>query len=605
MNQPLVERRSARPASSPRRARSPTFNVLTLRGLLARPLGTFRCFRGFADLRDLADVSVSYKLASKADGTGLDGFQRELNEDHVERIRRFLLKSGAGFLPEVILSIRVLDKGDAGQEVDIAYPKKGPITVHPGRADDRATSIRIDLNQIEAIRRDRLIRRIDGNHRLAAAERIKRETVGTGKYIAPFCLVFFGPPGDADDDFGEARIFHSLNATALQLDSEHGLKLLLDHSPTIGLSATQEYEYDPELYLARKLRDSLKGLPQTAAQRFGERPLTSIQQTSKSILKIEPDAAKTRDGLNQFASDTFDAVNELLSALADSHPGVAATPFVLDLLARSWHATKAGSAAARQRVAVSAIREVSSWLEQHRLTELRQSDPLSQQLLEIYRRICESVPRKVFVSRWYPGPGTDKTLADLRVKQFEQALAKVKAETGVALQLVDLPPTRGGAVNIHEVMYKSIERSDIVVADLTGHRANVFIEAGFTLRNHDSARLVFVMKAPQRNAAAGAPADGIPFDFKPFRHVLFDSEAEIGDKLAAEIGEMVNSAKLGLPPAINRLVGDLQPPRGGPLNTRDGAAVQPSEAPTAKVGKPTRLRNGTVAAPARMRSRKS
>jgi len=217
MTQPLIARRAPRPAPTSKRGRSPTFNVLTFRGLPARPLGTFRCIRGFADLRDLADVSVSYKLAPKADGSGIDGFQRELSEDHVERIRRFLLKSGAGFLPEVILSVRVMVKGDPGKEVDATYPIGGPITVHPATIEDRATTIRVDLNHLDAIKRERLIRRIDGNHRLAAAERIKRESVDTGKYVAPFCLVFLGPPGDADDDFGEARIFHSLNATALPL----------------------------------------------------------------------------------------------------------------------------------------------------------------------------------------------------------------------------------------------------------------------------------------------------------------------------------------------------------------------------------------------------
>jgi len=566
MTQPNIARRSPRPSTA-QRSRSATFNVLTLRGLPARPLGTFRCIRGFADLQDLAQISVSYKLAPKTDAPGLDGFQRELDEYHVERIRRFLLKSGAGFLPEVILSVRVMVKGDPGKEVDAEYPPSGPITVFPAKSDDRATTIRVDLNALDVIKRDRLVRRIDGNHRLTAAEQLKREPQNPLKYLAPFCLVFLGPPGDADDDFGEARIFHSLNATALPLDSEHGLKLLLDHSPGRGLSATQEFDYDPELYLARKLRDSLKGLPETAAQRFGDRPLTSIQQTSKSILKIESDAAETRDGLNQFATGTFDAVNELLTALADSHPGVVATPFILDLLARSWHATKADSKKARQKLAIAAIRELASWLDQHRLTELKQSDPLSQQLLEIFRRICESVPRTVFVSRWYPPAGADKNLADLRVKQIEQALAKVKAETGLALKMIDLPPTRGGAVNIHEVMYKLIERSDIVIADLTGHRPNVFIEAGFTLRNHDSSRLVFMMKAPTKPPGGGTPADDIPFDYKPFRHVLFDSEAEIGDKLAAEVGEMVKAAKLGLPPAINQLVPDLRPPRGGPLAT--------------------------------------
>lgn len=71
-------------------------------------LGIFRIIRGFADLRDLAAVSVPYEMTDHETETQrVIGHQRELNEKHALDIKKYLEQSDNRFLPEVVLSARV------------------------------------------------------------------------------------------------------------------------------------------------------------------------------------------------------------------------------------------------------------------------------------------------------------------------------------------------------------------------------------------------------------------------------------------------------------------------------------------------------------------
>ncbi len=79
---------------------------ISFEGLLQENvLGTFKVIRGFADLRDLAEVSVAMPYQGAKDGRGT-GYQRQLDEQHVEDIKRFLSKGRYRFFPEIVLSLR-------------------------------------------------------------------------------------------------------------------------------------------------------------------------------------------------------------------------------------------------------------------------------------------------------------------------------------------------------------------------------------------------------------------------------------------------------------------------------------------------------------------
>ena len=68
-------------------------------------LGIFKIIRGFADLRDLAAVSVPYELSDGAEPGRVVGHQRQLNEKHAQDIKKYLEQSDSRLIPEVILSV--------------------------------------------------------------------------------------------------------------------------------------------------------------------------------------------------------------------------------------------------------------------------------------------------------------------------------------------------------------------------------------------------------------------------------------------------------------------------------------------------------------------
>jgi len=177
-------------------------------------LGTFSVIRGFADLRDLAAVSVAIPY----EGSGLGdskGYQRALDEAHVEGLKRFLQRGRYRFFPEIILSLR-----SKGEDDPIVPFRKRRVS-----ENDAAYVIRVNLRALPGTIHSP-IRRIDGNHRLEAARRLAEEQTRSATFknfaTAPFCFVILNSDRPEDDDLAEAMLFNLINnklVTALQQTS--------------------------------------------------------------------------------------------------------------------------------------------------------------------------------------------------------------------------------------------------------------------------------------------------------------------------------------------------------------------------------------------------
>jgi hypothetical protein len=86
----------------------------------------------------------------------------------------------------------------------------------------------------------------------------------------------------------------------------------------------------------------------------------------------------------------------------------------------------------------------------------------------------------------------------------------------------------GGSFPIHERMYEAIASSDIIVCDLTGHRPNVYVEAGYALKHHEQNRLLFLFEPEDDD-------DKVPFDLNTFKYVPVSQAAEIPVKVKPEL----------------------------------------------------------------------
>jgi hypothetical protein len=84
-------------------------------------------------------------------------------------------------------------------------------------------------------------------------------------------------------------------------------------------------------------------------------------------------------------------------------------------------------------------------------------------------------------------------------------------------------------------MYEAIATSDIIICDLTGHRPNVHIEAGYALSHHENNRLIFIFELTSAD-------DNVPFDLTPYKYVPLNQAAEIPGKLKPEIESILRSS---------------------------------------------------------------
>jgi hypothetical protein len=510
-------------------------------------LGTFSIIRGFANLQDLAEISVPYYMEEGVAGTELKGQQRKIDPQHAERIKRYLESGEQRFLPEVILSVRtelaeVQDENILQIGVKSINDENG---IRIGRRwkskNVRVHRVRVDRNKLTEIREKKLIRRVDGNHRLALAHELKADSSLPTKYLAPFCLVLLRPPGEAADDYSESLIFHTINSTALPLESEHALKLILSQHPEYDMMPGKEFAFSPDLHFTRLLRDGLLQLPKPVQSRIGDRPLTSLRAAVRGLMEIDKDVAKDLETLRKYSADLLAALSDIVTRLEPCQPELCKAEFFIELATRVWKATPDSvSHNARVNAAVKYLEELAAWLGKDGLVELNEGQSLSKQVLEVFSAVRNKMPKRVFLARWYPKTeeGEELEKAKLRLKQIRHALKEIEKEEGAHLDLVDMGTQTGATFPIHAKMYDAINSADIILIDLTGVRPSVCVEAGYALRNHEKDRLIFIFQPTKGHKS-------VPFDLNTFRYEQFKDTGEIPEKIKPHISAILRGAAIG------------------------------------------------------------
>lgn len=529
-------------------------NYIDLEGLFGdRILGVFRIIRGFADLRDLAAISTSYRMNFGAEGFRVEGHQRPETEKHAEDIKKYLEGSDNRFIPEVILSVRCpmelitargqIPPGEAGlgdTVLGVASTDDSAIQITRRRSDssNRIQRVRFPRDALDRILAERLVRRIDGNHRLLLADQLADDPNSPTKYLAPFCLILLGEADTEADDYTESLIFHTINSTALPLESEHGLQLLLGQNPAYAMTADDEFAYNPELHLTRLLQQRLLAMPQLTQTKFGNRPLTSLWDSARNLISMNSAIAADRATITAFADTLFGALSEIVVKLNDGQPSLCRTYSFFELAARVWEQSASDDANERVRLSVDLLNRMGHWLGTEGIVSLLNQLSPAEQLLETFKAAQLRIPRRVFLARWYPAADAANDAhrrAELRLQQIRQVLSNIQARHGIQLELIDMGSEEGGTFPIHSAMYDAIASSDIIVCDLTGHRPNVYIEAGYALKHHEQNRLILVFE-PQ---TAG---DVVPFDLNTFKYVQIAQAAELPDRLGNEIEAVLKAA---------------------------------------------------------------
>jgi len=492
-------------------------------------LGIFSVIRGFADLRDLAEISCTIPYEATVTGGG-KGYQRPLDEFHVASLKKFIQKGRYRFFPEIVLSLR--SKG-----------KEDPVASFRKRKASEKDSLYIVRVNLKSLRDSPLppIRRIDGNHRLEAAKLLadewKRTATFKGFATAPFCFVILNSDRSEDDDLAEAMLFNLINSKALPMAHEHSLSVLMRDEGT----RVERFDEDPELYVTRWIRERVKNWPEGFYEAMGDSPLTRLYSTARVLLRSGGLSAESVTKIEAEGKTLFDALYDLAVRLRPEQESFVLSPAFLPIAAEVYarhtlleKGPGTNTRHARLLRAERWLRDFGVWFERVGGVDLPlPADPTL--LWSVFKRDYDRKARSVFIAMSFQ---EDKTLSDVG-KAIEEAIEKFNADHANA-QLFPLrvDKQKGASYEIPARVFQDIDQSRLVIADLTDERPNVYCEVGYA----KSRGIPFILTFNRKTASGEPPwnrkdagGNKVHFDLAAYRHIAYDNPLDLRDQLKAEL----------------------------------------------------------------------
>jgi len=499
-------------------------------------LGTFKIIRGFADLRDLAEVSAAMTYQGSKDGQGT-GYQRQLDEQHVEDIKRFLSKGRYRFFPEIVLSLRSKGADDS----IVTYAKRRT------SATDKAYRVSVSLKALRADGFTR-IHRIDGNHRLEAAKRLYAGAKQSASFKdfskAPFCFVVLDSDRPEDDELAEAMLFNLINSKALPIASEHSLSVLMRDDG----AAAERFAEDPQVYLMRWIRDKVKDWPQGFYTAMGDTPLSRLHSAAGVLLRPGGISKATQQDMETEAGHLFGPLYDLAVRLRDQHEkfvhSYAFLPIAAEVYARHSKvdpAKGANTEAERLRRAERWLRDFARWFDRVGGADMPlPADPSI--LWTVFKHDFDKRAGKVFIATSF---SDEQALKDVGMA-IDEALDRFNTDhpnSPLAPRRAD--KQKGASYEIPAWIFSEIDQSRLVIADLTDERPNVYCEVGYAKSRGIPFILTFHKRTPNDKPPwdrESSPGNKVHFDLMPYRYIAYESAFDLRDKLKQELDAFLERA---------------------------------------------------------------
>lgn len=518
---------------------------MILRGILDRSLSSQICIRGFAPIKELANIS-------RADYS----YQRNPIYEQQEEISTFLDEEEFLFFPEVILSykmksdytklkdksltpIQLLEqKGSFKSNIDnstlktksVNYKDKSDIR---GSEHIKVVELYLDNTILqEAIENEQEpFNRVDGNHRLKAA---KIATSGKVKRMqVPFCIILseeildevFAEDGTvtietkSSSSKFERAVFHNINTKTIPLTSEENLRVILDDTVNFPDGELKE-KFGWEYLAIRKVYQELPKNLKEAYPNLGEDFLEQPRTLSKSIIQIllkNKKITKTKASIKR-VNEALKEVNQIFG----NHPRIASAKGISFVVTALYlHITKDYN-----------IDIFINWLFKNHIIEIEGLTPIS--LINIYSKIRESKSKQVFVSMQF----------DEETKPHYEAIVKVIEEVNEEFELdIQLREIRidnfnvGHSYKIDDEILSLIEESGLLIADLSSKNINVYQELGYLMGLNQGKGLKQENFILIKRQDKDSKETDIGFNIRPFQQLRFKSEMELMKSLKSSIIE--------------------------------------------------------------------
>ncbi|MDR3149802.1 MAG: hypothetical protein LBT88_07325 [Oscillospiraceae bacterium] len=484
---------------------------MKLSGTLSKVMDNYLCLRGIASIKALA-------LASEIDNK----IQRDLLQEHKDEMKDFLEQGEYVFFPEVILSMNLgLSEEDEYNELlskvnsaDKGFNQKvGKVKIN-FRADDNKLiddrrHIKVAQFEFDEQKNGKIMKRIDGNHRLSAAEYL------TNDILIPFCIIVF--PNYEEAKNNSRAIFHNINSKQIPLELEQSIKIIIESTTVFADSTLKRNQpFGWHYYCTREL---LCGTEKLDFACFTH--IKNLVFETKYSFFTELFRYLLKENLISEATAVDDVKKEMVAVDNALNDANIATP--------TENPSFVGALAYYKLADKNKYDSFIKWASKNHIAEAKSVG--IDDIVNIFDKVYDNIPKKVFLARWYP----DDTSNEKANAQHRLAAIKKVVEDDLELELVDMGTRVTGTFNIRTVMYRELSTSDIFIADLSGSRHNVMVEVGHALKHINTGNVIFYF---QKNVDK---SDSVPFDLNGFEYDEINDSAEIEQKVKPRIVSILNN----------------------------------------------------------------
>lgn len=489
---------------------------MKLTGIIEQAFRGQILFRGFATLYNLAKMSKGAE------------YQRDVDNDRLNEITDYYNTSQYMFFPELIFGWYINDiliskylkdlSTSTYQTAEGIKFKKAKYTLPESNyyLGDNPTTKTFTIEIPERIVEQKIINRIDGNHRLSAIDQIIRENSSDeiGNKVVPYSILLqFAtdePYSEINAKRYETAYFHLINSKAKPLTTEENLKAIL----------TEELFSQTE-------KQSLLSLDETQIQ-YIEKLGRIISASSIDILKEVFD--------NTFYSYSVSLIQSLIQ-----QGSVYEDVLLKDIInavkyINSYYVTNRIQEPTKDIIlalTVVYLKESSvfvkflDWVNKNEVGNIHQL--YFENIVELFNNIHKQRSYKVFVAMPFISL---KRVNDYN-KLFDEVLSEISETIGFKLKLIPIMKFRGESQRIDHRLIEKIKECDIFIGDLTTVNNNVIFEIGLAEGNNKKILLIKSKEdskqLPFDEAMTLDKGRQIPFDLDKLQYIPYSNSGYYND----------------------------------------------------------------------------
>lgn len=434
---------------------------MIIQGIIDNSLNGQLCIRGFANIKELAQCS-------QADYS----YQRNL----IERtdITDFLETQEYLFFPEVILSYKFKHKFDSGKDTPLKAIQEGR-KYKSAINDDQITIKECFIDKDHSVRIVKLIvnnteekpfHRIDGNHRLDAAEKSSSDKVG--RMVVPFCILLGTDyyegrekiESEDTKDFDKAVkvFFHNINTKTIPLTSEENLRVLIDDEINFPEEELTVIFGGRQAILTRNLMKQIN--PDVLFEGFKHILKDNYRTNFNDIfIRLINDGIAEEDAITK-TINSLQAVNQLYNENASLK---ANDSFGL-LTSFLWYHIKG----------IDKFNAFRNWILNNHIFEIKEVKADS--LIKIFDKLI-SQKIDVFVAMPY-FDGNPEIIKEYN-KIYGDVISSIATKYKVNISLYPIMCNKGETSDQIQDIINKIQQAKIVFVDTTDNNANVLYELGW------------------------------------------------------------------------------------------------------------------------------